>query len=101
MALELLAAIDFSPWDEPEPDLEPRQLLESWLRYQRHEFVRKLRDLPPRQLVAWPIPPVELSVLGLVRHGCSFALRSVRPCGSCSRITPISTVMRLGNARAQ
>lgn len=36
--------------------------------YQRHEFVRKLRDLEPDQLAAWSIPPVELSVLGLLRH---------------------------------
>lgn len=43
-------------------------MLEAWLRYQRHEFIRKLRDLSPDQLVAWSIPPVELSVLGLVRH---------------------------------
>jgi hypothetical protein len=43
-------------------------LLEGWLRYQRHEFIRKLRDLSPDQLVARSVPPVELSVLGLVRH---------------------------------
>ena len=42
--------------------------MEGWLRYQRHEFVRKLRDLTPEGLVAWSIPPVELSVLGLVRQ---------------------------------
>ena len=43
-------------------------MLEGWLGYQRHEFLRKLRDLTPDQLVAWSVPPVELSVLGLVRH---------------------------------
>lgn len=47
---------------------EPRAFLEAWLEYQRHEFLRKLRDLDPHQLASWPIPPVELSVLGLVRH---------------------------------
>lgn len=36
--------------------------------YQRHEFLRKLRDLTPEGLIEWSIPPVELSVLGLVRH---------------------------------
>lgn len=40
----------------------------SWLGYQRHEFRRKWRDLSPEQMAAWSIPPVELSVLGLVRH---------------------------------
>ncbi len=47
---------------------DQRLYLESWLNYQRHEFQRKLRDLDDRRLVAWSVPPVELSVLGLVRH---------------------------------
>lgn len=68
MALEALRGYDFSAWDEPAPSDEPRQLLEGWLRYQRHEFLRKLRDLTAENLVVWSIPPVELSVLGLVRH---------------------------------
>ncbi len=68
MTIGPLAGLDFSSWDEPDPGMEPRELLESWLRYQRHEFVRKLRDLSPDQLVAWSVPPVALSVLGLVRH---------------------------------
>lgn len=59
---------DFSRGDEPDPSLGARDLLEGWLCYQRHEFVRKLRDLTPQGLVAWAIPPLELSVLGLVRH---------------------------------
>jgi hypothetical protein len=68
MTIDTLAGIDFSSWEQPDPTLEPRELLESWLRYQHHEFIRKLRDLSPDQLVAWSVPPVELSVLGLVRH---------------------------------
>ena len=68
MAMETLAGIDFSAWHEPDPGMEPREFFEAWLRYQRHEFLRKLRDLEPDQLAAWSIPPVELSVLGLVRH---------------------------------
>jgi hypothetical protein len=59
---------DFSRWDQPEPDPNFRRFLEEWLGFQRHEFVRKMRDLTPSGLVAWSIPPVELSVLGLVRH---------------------------------
>ena len=43
-------------------------MLEGWLGNQRHEFLRKLSDLTPDKLVAWSVPPVELSVLGLVRH---------------------------------
>jgi hypothetical protein len=39
-----------------------------WLDYQRHEFTRKLRDLDPEGLASWSVPPVQLSVLGLVRH---------------------------------
>lgn len=68
MAIEALRNVDFSAWDEPDPMGEPRGLLEGWLRYQRHEFIRKLRDLDAARLVAWAVPPVELSVLGLVRH---------------------------------
>ena len=68
MTLEHLQTVDMSRWDEPDPALERREFLEQWLRYQRHEFLRKLRDLTPEGLVMWSIPPVELSVLGLVRH---------------------------------
>ena len=68
MTIEPLTGINFSAWDEPDPHLEPREFFEAWLGYQRHEFIRKLRDLGPQQLVAWSIPPVQLSVLGLVRH---------------------------------
>ena len=68
MTIEALATIDFSAWEEPDPNDEPGSFLEGWLRYQRHEFIRKLRDLDAASLVAWAIPPVEFSVLGLVRH---------------------------------
>ena len=68
MTIESLAGTDFSAWEEPDPGSEPRELLQTWLRYQRHEFQRKLRDLDRDQLAKWSIPPVELSVLGLVRH---------------------------------
>ena len=63
-----LTDIDFSRWEQPDSTLEPRRLLEDWLRYQRHEFQRKLRDLDAAELATWSILPVELSVLGLVRH---------------------------------
>ena len=68
MSIWALEGVDLSPREEPDPGLEPREFLESWLRYQRHEFLRKLRDLTADQLASWSIPPVELSVLGLVRH---------------------------------
>jgi hypothetical protein len=68
MALHPLVGFDFSAWQEPDPGLEPREFFEAWLRYQRHEFLRKLRDLSPEQLATWSVPPVQLSVLGLVRH---------------------------------
>jgi hypothetical protein len=62
------ADMDFNRRDEPEPTTDLRTLLEEWLRYQRHEFARKLRDLDPEGLARWSVPPVELSVIGLVRH---------------------------------
>jgi len=68
MSIDVLQNVDFSAWDEPDSGAEPRAFLEAFFRYQRHEFIRKLRDLDASQLVAWSIPPVELSVLGLVRH---------------------------------
>ena len=60
--------VDFSRRDEPQPGNDLRTLLIDWLDYQRHEFQRKLRDLSPEQIAQWSVPPVELSVLGLVRH---------------------------------
>ena len=68
MSYELLRSMDLRAATQPEPTADFRQYLEDWLRYQRHEFVRKLRDLTPDGLVAWSVPPLELSVLGLVRH---------------------------------
>jgi hypothetical protein len=65
---ELLASLDFTRRDEPAAGTDLRQVLTEWLDYQRFEFRRKLRDLSPQGLVDWSIPPVELSVLGLVRH---------------------------------
>lgn len=68
MTIGMLAGVDSSSWKQPDPDREPRELLEFWLRYRRHEFIRKLGNLSSDQLAAWAVPPVELSVLGLVRH---------------------------------
>jgi hypothetical protein len=68
MDFDLLASLDFTRRDEPTPGTDLRRVLTEWLDYQRFEFRRKLRDLSPEGLVRWSIPPVELSVLGLVRH---------------------------------
>ena len=68
MSVEALSGVNFSAAVEPELGTDLREYLEGWFRYQRHEFLRKLRDLTPEQLVAWSVPPIELSVLGLVRH---------------------------------
>ena len=68
MANEILAGLDFARRDQPEPGADLRRLLTEWLDYQRHEFRRKWRDLSPEGLAEWSIPPVELSVLGLIRH---------------------------------
>lgn len=68
MSSSILRGLDFSKAEEPEPTTDLRQALEGWLGYQRHEFVRKFRDLAPEGLAKWSIPPVQLSVLGLIRH---------------------------------
>ena len=63
-----LAGVDMSRWREPNDTGDERADLIAWLEYQRHEFLRKLRDLSAEQLVEWSVPPVKLSALGLVRH---------------------------------
>ncbi|WP_344058629.1 DUF664 domain-containing protein [Microbacterium pumilum] len=68
MILHSLDSLDFGPAEQPKPTGDPRGDLVAWLGYQRHEFLRKLRDLDADQLAAWSVPPVQLSVLGLVRH---------------------------------
>lgn len=68
MGIGALAGYDFAAGEQPTDTSDQRAFLEGWYRFQRHEFVRKLRDLSPAQLVAHSVPPVELSVLGLVRH---------------------------------
>lgn len=68
MIIEALDGYDLSAGTQPEPSDDMRVLLVDWLEYQRHEFMRKLRDLDREALATWSIPPVELSVLGLVRH---------------------------------
>ena len=68
MSFALLYDMDLAAANEPDAAAEFRPYLEDFLRYQRHEFLRKLRDLTPEGLVAWSVPPMELSVLGLVRH---------------------------------
>lgn len=68
MATDFLSTLDFTKPVEPSASLEMPTLLLDWLGYQRTEFKRKLRDLDRAGLVARSVPPVELSVLGLVRH---------------------------------
>lgn len=68
MSFAQIAALDLSARPTPELAHDRRAELIAWYRYQRHEFQRKLRDLAPGQLVEHAIPPVELSVMGLVRH---------------------------------
>ena len=67
-AIAVIAEVDMSRWHEPDDTGDERADLIAWLDYQRHEFLRKLRDLSIEQALAWAVPPVELSVLGLVRH---------------------------------
>jgi Protein of unknown function (DUF664) len=68
VTIQALRGVDLSAGREPESTDDLRRYLEGWLHYQRHEFLRKLRDLTPEELVAWSVPPLELSILGLVRH---------------------------------
>ncbi len=56
MPIESLNDVDFSAWEAPEPTTDFREFPQEWLRYQRHGFLRKLRDLTPEGLVAWSYP---------------------------------------------
>jgi hypothetical protein len=67
-SIPVLADVDFTRRSEPDDTGDERADLVAWLEYQRHEFLRKLRDLSGQQALQWSVPPVELSVLGLVRH---------------------------------
>lgn len=60
--------LDFSKLDEPRHTTDLRALLEGWLAFGRRQLVRKVRDLDAQQLTAFPVPPLDLSVIGLVRH---------------------------------
>ena len=68
MDSSIVGMLDFADRDEPTPTTDWRQLLTEWLGYQRHQFKRKLRDVSPEGLVEWSVPPLELSIVGLVRH---------------------------------
>ncbi len=61
-------SLDFIKPDEPEPTVDLRESLTNWLGFQRRQFIRKLRDLDPGVAARHVVPPLELSVLGLVRH---------------------------------
>lgn len=64
----LLDRLDYSPVSPPEDTDDQRELLLGWLDYQRAEFRRKWRDLDPDGIAQHSVPPVDLSVLGLIRH---------------------------------
>lgn len=64
----LLRTLDFTKPEEPAAHADLRMLLAEWLDYQRTTFRRKLRDLEPDGIGDMAIPPLQLSILGLVRH---------------------------------
>lgn len=68
MRPDYLASLDIAKEDEPEPDPDLRKLLTNWLDYQRRGFRRKLRSLDAEGVARMSIPPVDLSILGLIRH---------------------------------
>lgn len=63
-----LQTLNFDKPDDPDHDADLRTLLLSWLDWQRRTFLRKLRDLDADGVAAMAVPPLELSILGLVRH---------------------------------
>uniref|UniRef100_A0AAU1LLW7 DinB family protein n=1 Tax=Streptomyces sp. NBC_00148 TaxID=2903626 RepID=A0AAU1LLW7_9ACTN len=53
---------------QPALDAGERQMLEGWLDYHRATLAMKCEGLTDSQLRERPVPPSELSLLGLVRH---------------------------------
>jgi hypothetical protein len=68
MRPDYLDSLDIAKEDEPEADPDLRRLLTNWLDYQRRTFRRKLRNLDAEGIARKSVPPVDLSVLGLIRH---------------------------------
>src|SRR4029078_9546499 len=62
VSVSVLDSVDLTRSDQPASTGDPKDDLVAWLRYQRHEFLRKLRDLDPSQMAACPWPPVDASV---------------------------------------
>jgi uncharacterized damage-inducible protein DinB len=58
------------PADRTDPDrlLGEREALEAWLDYHRDTLLHKCAGLTAAQLKQRPVPPSQLSLLGLVRH---------------------------------
>ena len=65
---EIPGTVGSSQPDQPEPSTDLRELLIGWLGFQRQSFARKLRDLDASGVAAEAIPPLQLSILGLIRH---------------------------------
>jgi uncharacterized protein DUF664 len=53
---------------EPDQNLPEGPLLQGWLDTYRDALLRKCLGLEPKQLRASPVPPSNLSLLGLLRH---------------------------------
>lgn len=68
MRPDYLDNLDIAKEAEPEADPDLRKLLTNWLDYQRRTFRRKLRDIDAEGIAVRSIPPVDLSILGLIRH---------------------------------
>jgi hypothetical protein len=52
----------------PDFQLDEREMLRSWLDYQRLTLAWKCEGLSDEQLRQYAVPPSDLSLLGLVRH---------------------------------
>lgn len=53
---------------DPPRHADEREMLDSWLDYQRATLALKCAGLTPEQLRTAAVPPSKLSLLGLVRH---------------------------------
>jgi uncharacterized damage-inducible protein DinB len=79
------------PVDRPDPPLiaDEREMLVSWLDWQRATLAQKCEDLTREQLAERSVPPSSLSLLGLLQHMIEVERSWFRRCLGGEQIKPV------------
>jgi Protein of unknown function (DUF664) len=73
----------------PNGRLDEREMLRSWLEFQRSTMMRKIDGLTPAQLRIRPVPSSPMSLLGLLRHHTEGEYGLFRECVSRVPVPPM------------